>query len=943
MHILDGADPTAGDWDPSNYVFPHGEQFEIDSEPVRAVGEIESTPGTEQPVLCSEIAHSTANRFIAFRRNSNAWCEVRDKNSNALVKQTVQTSIADDSNTRVIAVTGSTHVYHIWVDGSYNLKITPLDATSGAEATTVNMSGAPHNWPEVDNTVPFDVCEVTTAKIVIAYKERGTEDLVVGEITWNNDAVSAESVIEATKTDIEYVCCAKWTTDEAIVCHWVDDSGGSDVIKAAVYDPSTGATPTVAEATLGSWATTDNVGQMAVVTSEDNTTAWVFWTVHESGAVPKYSMLYRSEYDNGSPGETEQLVGGNCKLWHKPVVTTDDRMYVGVQLLHYLANGEQPEQRLYCVLQTSLTETYALSIPVGKWLVDVAGDIDNGVGSTDTGAMVTTPILVDTDQWAVAGIELIEENYAEAHRGKHVIHEISLTPTVDAVTDFEIGNSMVIPGAAPAAFDGNVLMDQQFLLRPPKPTLAGVGSGSGFVAGVPNAGDYYYACLYEYTDAQGDIWRSPLSLLSDAITISNENSVTVTVMNLLVSRLRNVTGAIDGVQIVIYRSDAENSLYLRRLATIANNWNPTSTTPGASGVAATFSDTGYDNSSNEQEYTQSGSTSGNYQPEPYKIAVEWNNRIFYVPHRWRDRLIRYSHETLPGYGHGFSSNLYIRVPQEGGDITSLAVKDDQLIIFKEDAILYTHGRGLDRRNFGPGFAEPLYISRGLGAVHHRGVVSTPVGTMFESHEGIYMLGSGNAGLAPVGRPVKYETDENTVKRAVSDARNGRVIFFTDGSYALVYHYLFDMWTTWTNCAAEDAVVVDGRVYFKEDGDKWVHHIDEDIWKDYPSSWIAMKVRTAVMPLTTMFEAKRLWETFLAGYVRTTDCNLTIKIAYDGDPEWSDTLQFTVADLTAFDWTKYFEALGTGGAFDDQAMMLRWRGSRTRLVSGIQFEIQDEEA
>jgi hypothetical protein len=86
----------------------------------------------------------------------------------------------------------------------------------------------------------------------------------------------------------------------------------------------------------------------------------------------------------------------------------------------------------------------------------------------------------------------------------------------------------------------------------------------------------------------------------------------------------------------------------------------------------------------------------------------------------------------------FNDALLITVDRRGGVVTGLAILNDALVIFKEDSIYVAPGEGPD--NIGQGFwGETQRVVSDVGCIAQRSIVETPMGLMFQSDKGIFLL------------------------------------------------------------------------------------------------------------------------------------------------------------------------------------------------------------
>lgn len=83
--------------------------------------------------------------------------------------------------------------------------------------------------------------------------------------------------------------------------------------------------------------------------------------------------------------------------------------------------------------------------------------------------------------------------------------------------------------------------------------------------------------------------------------------------------------------------------------------------------------------------------------------------------------------------------------------------------------------------------------------------------MFQSSKGIWRL-RGDAGLDYIGAPVET-FNAQTIRRATLLPNRTAVVFLTDSGSTLLYDYLFDQWSTFTNHEGQDSVVVNGEYHY----------------------------------------------------------------------------------------------------------------------------------
>jgi hypothetical protein len=161
----------------------------------------------------------------------------------------------------------------------------------------------------------------------------------------------------------------------------------------------------------------------------------------------------------------------------------------------------------------------------------------------------------------------------------------------------------------------------------------------------------------------------------------------------------------------------------------------------------------------------------------------------------------------------FSPYLTVAVNQLGGPITAIDIMDQNLIIFKESAIFILNGDGPNDAGGGTSFGDPQLISQTIGCTNPSSIQLTTSGLVFQTpHKGIWMLPRDLGAPVYIGAGVDTEAKQYVVSSANLDHHSNSIIFTTNGP-ALIYDYLIEQWSTWTNHQAEDAVIYDGSFCF----------------------------------------------------------------------------------------------------------------------------------
>lgn len=317
-----------------------------------------------------------------------------------------------------------------------------------------------------------------------------------------------------------------------------------------------------------------------------------------------------------------------------------------------------------------------------------------------------------------------------------------------------------------------------------------------------------YICVYEYYDSNGNLVESAPSSIFTINTPSVCNGVNLEVAQPSGSLKFSGTGSIG---IAIYRTEASGTVFYKSITyAVASNAG----TSGTYGESVQNSDL----INNKVLYTTGGVLENNPAPNA-KFCISGGNRMFLLG--LEDGDIAYSKKQLQGESVNFNSLLRIRISSgENADVSKLSALgylDGKLIIFRERSIYYIQGDGPLETGLQDTFTEPEVISSDAGCVDPRSVLNVPMGIMFKSRKGIYLLDR-SLSTQYIGAPVEDFNGQSIVAAIVSDKFN-EARFYTDQGNCLVYNYLFNTWSVFKNQTS----------------------IDADIWQGSPVSLVNNKV------------------------------------------------------------------------------------------------------
>jgi hypothetical protein len=204
--------------------------------------------------------------------------------------------------------------------------------------------------------------------------------------------------------------------------------------------------------------------------------------------------------------------------------------------------------------------------------------------------------------------------------------------------------------------------------------------------------------------------------------------------------------------------------------------------------------------------------------------------------------------------------------------------DDKLIIFKKNAMYYITGDGPDNTGANNDFTTPVFISSVVGCTNQNSIVLTPMGLMFQSDKGIWLLGR-DLSTQYIGAPVEqYNTA--TVQAAINIPATNQVRFTLSSGVTLLYDHYYSQWGTFTGIPGVSSAVYGSLHTFLNAAGL--------VFQENPGSYIdgsvpvLLKLTTAWIQAAGIQGYQRLYYFFLLGQYLSPH-KLTVQIAADYDP------------------------------------------------------------
>lgn len=568
---------------------------------------------------------------------------------------------------------------------------------------------------------------------------------------------------------------------------------------------------------------------------------------------------------------------------------------IGLASKAFVYNG-----RVYatCCYDTTLQPTYFLVRDDGYVFGRVLGGNAGGLVKNTAGSAVRSglPRFTVDSQGRYSTVGQVRNKLTISGDGTTLAAAIGLqrvSYTMGArINGAQLNRTYHIAGGLPLNYDGTQVVEHNFFLYPEfNASGTSVASTGGLL---PKGHVWTYCWLYEWYDAQGQIHRSTPSIAQTVSTVGN--GADTGWASLAVSPLPITNRSATSVRVVLYMSMPDVSSVLYRYAEGTNN-------PSADYLSFAFVNNGITTATgqplNVQEilYT-TGGVVDNVMPPTSKVVHVHKGRLFAAAPEG----IYFTKSSAPGEACEFQDTVIVPTEQDGGDVTAFASMDEKLIVFKERHVYYMSGEGPTDTGQQNDYFVPIRVAHDVGTLYPRSVVTMPKGVMFQSDKGVYMLTRGMQ-ITYVGAGVEAY-NQYQVTSAILMADQDEVRFTTLGGPCLVYNYLFDQWSVFTNYDAVGACLGLGNTYLhmKADGS-----VQQEVAGSYSDNGtpVTMGITTGWLALAGMQGYGRVYKAlFLGDFV--SDTTTTVNIAYNYENSYTQTATFnTVTGLAPIS--------GTGGA------------------------------
>ena len=575
-----------------------------------------------------------------------------------------------------------------------------------------------------------------------------------------------------------------------------------------------------------------------------------------------------------------------------------------------------------CVHDTNLQPTYFLCDTDGlvsaKILPGTAGTLpaknflssvsENTTGIFRFGGLVRTRLTSkNNDLYSLTGVSEIELDFTSVERFEAA----------------ELGGNLHVGGGFVSMYDSQQIVELNFHLYPEN-VSASVNNGSGSLA----AGTYLYQVIWTWTDAKGQDHRSAPSVAVSATTSGGSSTVTLTIPSLRLTQKTNVVCE-------VYRTvDAGRLLF--KIGKVDNN---------TAADSVSFADAGSINDTNliakESLYTNGGIIE-NIPPPASLVLTSYKNRLVCVSSENPKKLI-YSKKRTPLSPVEFS-DVFSIVLNKARRITALAEFDQKLIIFEPNQIFYITGNGPNSSGSQNDLSPPQIVTGDVGCANTNSLVLMPLGLMFQSNKGIYLL---NRSLETVYIGAEVEAYNGlTITSAELIQNENQIRYLTSDGRCLVYDYFYGKWSTWTNHQGQGATIWNATgdyVYLRSDGR--IFQQSSSSYKD-DNDPVEMSLTTSWVKTNGIQGFQRIRRALVLGDFKSTH-TLQLEIGHDYQNYFNELHKFNYitdleiieyGDSTPYGLEGYF---GTSSGVADGVYQFRAHCKKQKCQS-IRFRISDTE-
>ena len=521
-----------------------------------------------------------------------------------------------------------------------------------------------------------------------------------------------------------------------------------------------------------------------------------------------------------------------------------------------------------CIFNNTLTNQ--IKFPVVNWAMSTNKLITSYSALSGT----NNPTYWYPGYYAVQEVQIDGDNYIFGSFDDFgVTKKATLSFETYSNQQIELSGKSFNSGALPLLFDGSNVVENDFIGQPYL-IFNGVVS-AGAYSPLPADDGYTFIACYVWTDSTGVIYRSNMSneLYADVtggLTVPASSCVSISVHTPVLTKKTNV-------ECHIYIKNKTYQFFT--LSTII----PISDTP-TQVILSNYSQ------NNEQAYIESTGNVVNYPANSMKSSALYANRVFYIKNGDNDYIyFSQPKEVTEGFTFNeetFKLKAYDKRGSFEDNLTALHAMDGRLFIFKDTSVLYTIGDGPAVDGSNSDLIQPQLVTTDVGCTQPRSIVLGPNGLMFKSDKGIYLLDR-KLQVSYIGSPVE-KFNSNTITSAILLEKVNEIRFTTLEGEVLVYNYLSDAWSWFTNLPSVAACIwkntytmllSDGRVFTES-----VNH--KKIVQSGMSTAIIQKISSPWIRVQDKQAWEKVYETLILGVYKTQH-QVQVSFYYDYENYASD--------------------------------------------------------
>lgn len=732
-----------------------------------------------------------------------------------------------------LAVVGGTLVVCVYADIAGNLYMRTMDTSGsqpfawGTETVLMAAAGAAPllSTPVYDVTVmPGDThfaCAWTTAVggghfgiYVQLFTAAGVAAATTSRSTFPNHAASLVST-----SAIPLITLCGLTTDSLFVSWCIQDNASNWEVGVWGLNPSTLAQSFAPTNMLG-------VAQSAVTLPQQlggctvpsagygitGTGAIFVFGADDSvnNSIPVSWVLFVN-----SAGSVTNLAGPQLNWW--PMSRPFFRTKNGITKTYCMAYYPSQVQGTYFLVDLNTDNAQAQFAGGDRWarpICTLANRLANSVGATqlrpNNSLCAMPPMSTTSSHWVTPGHVLAGGGNLLQYRLWRL--QVDFAHPNRGVTG-ALGHASVFGSNF---YDGQRAIELGHFLFPEGYSLTDSGSGGNLSAGV-----YSYICIYSWTSASGDTFRSTSFGLSNGspptqnvtITLAAGHKVTVGLlfsppMTTMADAESNtgcgqntypISTIIGAVNVEVYRTIANGTTYYLA-GTVA--------VPNQQALGVSGQTTYLDNLSdanlqvNAELYFVPGGTGQLEAVAP----PSFSHTIVYVQRIWGigddQRTIWYSKQYADGEAPGFNEELTLQV-EDGTDVVALAGLQTQLLICTKASWYVVYGTGPDDSGAGNDLTQPQPLVFEQLCSNIRSLVLFPGGLVYQGNNGQLYLIDTSLNCAWFSSRVEDSLRSFPVVTSALWVPSRHELRFTctnaagSAGIVLVYNTFVDGWTTWS--------------------------------------------------------------------------------------------------------------------------------------------------